>query len=179
MRLRAAFALLFGGLVSIGSIGACSDKVQPTGSRLVTDVPPPAPPAPDDAQPPSYEASVPDGSDDGSPYTRADADLSACDGCECAKDTSYCFAGATLRAPIVRGGGAGTDGGGDGGGDAGPTTCPTSSGATAKLGCTTLPAECAAKPTCACIIDTLQPFYRCYLNCADDGAKWLVYCPSP
>jgi hypothetical protein len=154
-------------LVVVGVAAACDD-IPPDRSKLVTDVPPPnSATAGDDAQPPAYEASVPDGGD-AAPYTGAV--LTACDTCVCAKDTSYCFAGATLRAPM---GGAGKDAG-----DAGPPICTTSSGASATIGCTTLPAACAAKPTCACIIDALQPLYRCYLNCADDGSKWLVYCPS-
>ena len=167
---RALVASALGAVVAVGTIGACGDDIQPTGSRLIVDAPPPTPPPPgDDAQPPVYEASIPDGADDAL-YTRVDANLGACDSCICAKDTSFCFGGATLRAPM---GGAGTDAG-----DAGPSVCPTASGATATIGCNTVPAACAAKPTCACIIDTLQPLYRCYLNCADDGSKFIVYCPN-
>ncbi len=172
MTLRAFVACALGSVVALGATFSCGDRIQPTGSSLVVDVPPPVPKPVDDARPPDYDAGISDGSD-ASPYTRADADLKACDTCVCAKDTSFCFGGATLAAPVII---AGADAGD--GGDAGPAICPTASGAAAQVGCNTLPPACAAKPTCACIIDTLQPLYRCYLNCADDGSKWLVYCPS-
>ncbi len=174
MTLRALAASGLAAVLAASAVGACSDRVQPTGSRLVVDAPPPVPPAPrDDAQPPSYDAGAPDG--DASLYARGDAaNLSACKGCVCAKDVSFCFAGATLAFPRV---GAGADAGDAG--DPGPQICATASAPPAVVGCNTLPAACAAKPSCACIIDTLQPAYRCYLNCADDGTEWLVYCPNP
>ncbi len=169
---RAMVACAFGSLLFFAMLGAC-DNIQPASSKLLTDVPPlPPPPPADDAQPPVYDAGIPDGAGDAL-YTRADANLGACNTCVCAKDTSFCFGGATLRAPV---GGAGTDAGDAG--DAGPAICPTASSASPAVGCNTLPAACAAKPTCACIIDALQPLYRCYLNCADNGSEWLVYCPN-
>ena len=139
--------------------GACADKVQPAGSTLIKDAPPPSPSAPpDDAQPPAYDAGV----IGDTPYTKADADLGACSSCVCSPSTSFCFAGATLRAAMDSGG---------------PVPCTVASGATPQVGCNSLPAACAAKPSCECIIAALQPMYACYLNC-QAGSSWLVYCPN-
>ena len=149
-------------LAATASVAACGDKVQPTGSKLVTDVPPlPPPSTEDDASAPVFEAGASDGALDA--YLRVDANLGACSGCVCSPDTSYCFAGATPRAPT----------------DGGPTACTVSTSATPEVGCNTLPSACTQKPTCACIIDTLQPLYRCYLNCQTSGDGFLVYCPNP
>jgi hypothetical protein len=153
-------------LLPLGAMtfAAACDKVQPAGSTLVKDVPPapPEPPADDGGQPlldgPIYG--------DAPVYTPFDADLGACSSCACAQGTSFCFGGGSTKAPT-----------GDGG-DAGPKPCTTASTAIPEVGCNTLPAACAAKPTCACIIDTLQPSFRCYLNCQDDGKQFLVYCPN-
>jgi hypothetical protein len=150
---RGALFLL---IVAVG----CSDRIQPSGSTLVKDVPPPPPPPPDeDASGPGYDAGARDG------YVPVDANYGACAGCVCAPETSYCFAGATPRADALDA--------------APPPVCTTASGSPPQVGCNTVPAACAAKPTCACIIDTLQPLYRCYLNCRDDGDQKLVYCPNP
>jgi hypothetical protein len=149
--------------IAMLAFAACADRIQPAGSTLVKDVPPPPPP-PDDQdadQPPPYDAGIPDG------YTPVDANYKACAGCVCAPSSSYCFAGASPRAP------------GDAGGDGGPVTCTTASSSPPQVGCNTIPSACTATPNCACIIDFLQPLYRCYLNCRNDGDGMLVYCPTP
>jgi hypothetical protein len=143
-------------------VAACGDKIQPSGSTLVKDVPPqPPPPDDQDAASPVYDGAIPDG------YTPVDANFQACAGCICAPKTSFCFAGASPRAP------------GDAGDDGGPTACTTASTSPPQVGCNTIPSACTATPNCACIIDNLQQFYRCYLNCRNDGDGMLVYCPSP
>lgn len=142
--------------------GACGDKVQPAGSTLITDAPPPAPSAPpDDAQPPVFDA----GTIDDAPYdvyAKSDADLGACSSCICSTSTSYCFGGGTLRAAMDSGG---------------PVPCTVASGTAPQVGCNNLPAACAAKPSCECVIAALQPLVACYLNC-QAGSSWLVYCPN-
>jgi hypothetical protein len=149
------------GAIALVIAAACADRVQPVGSNPVTNAPPAPPPSDQDAAP------APD--DAGSSldaYPSVDANLHACAGCTCAPETSYCFAGASPRAPA------------DAGADAAPGVCATASGSPPQVGCNAIPAACTATPTCACIIDVLQPLYRCYLNCSTNGDGMLVYCPN-
>ncbi len=90
-----------------------------------------------------------------------DANLMACEGCICSADTNFCFGGARGRDPKT------------------PPQCDVGDGSTPKAGCNRIPPACAAKPTCACIINDLQPGYGCYLVCRDTAAGFLVYCPTP
>jgi hypothetical protein len=161
MRLRALLLLFSWGVVM--ALAAACDKIQPVGSSLVRGVPPPPPPPPpEDASQPLLDSGL---TGDGPVYEKFDADLTACSMCTCEQATSFCFAGATPRAPVDAG-------------EGGVPPCTVASGPTPEIGCNAMPAECAATPTCGCILAALQPKYRCYLNCADDGSQFLVYCPN-
>jgi hypothetical protein len=162
-----------GAIFVLSVVAACSSSpTPPSGDRLVVDThptstttspPPPPPPPPaasyDDAPtyPDVYQIGAPDG------Y----APLAACKQCACAGTPdaapppvpSYCFGGGTNL----------TFNG----------TCGQGDGTTLVVGCNPIPAACAAKPTCACILAALPPSLGCYPVCAGTAPDFEVYCPNP
>ncbi len=146
---------------------------QAPGNTVVNDThnsdaqpPPPPPPPPDDGGTDgiSYDGY---GYSDGAPM------VNPCDMCTCDMTTSYCWAGVG-RYMGATGGGA----------EAGYPACPlvdAGAATTTTPGCTMLPPECAAMPTCACVINSIQTAifaqYHCYLDCTPDPGYLLVYCP--
>lgn len=160
---------------------ACGDSASPGGSgnTVIDDTrdqprPPANPDTPVDSGPTDGEAPIYDGSlADGAAYQP----LSACSGCTCSADSHYCFGGGRARAaptPQAR------DASAEDGGDASLPACPLpASASTIQVGCNDLPAECAATPRCACVLNAIQPHFACYLVCQPGGDQLRVYCPSP
>ena len=108
---------------------------------------------------PAYPADAPDG------Y----APLSACGECACAAPGNYCFGGGSPR--TARASSAPAD-------DAALPACTLADPGGTQPGCYAVPAACTATPTCACVLNALQPRLACYLVCAA-GDPMRVYCPSP
>ena len=148
---------------ALSALAAACDDIPPTGSKLVSGVPPlhdAGNGEDEDASQPLYDAGWA-ARDASAPI---DANMAACSGCVCPPETAFCFAGTTPRAS---------------GPEGGAPACSVSTSSPPQVGCNALPAVCSADPTCACIIDTLQPLYACYLNCQDTQDGFLVYCPVP
>jgi hypothetical protein len=116
--------------------------------------------------------------------------LGACSTCSCSTKKGFCFGGGvTFHSPPLPLGGHSDAGDGGGAGDAsedtGPAACPMVSAGTndagqtkIEIGCNTLPAACAATPTCGCVLEAIQPQFACYLVCTPDDGYLLVYCPN-
>lgn len=169
---------------ALALVAACSDTKSATGQgdNVIDDTRnQPRPPANPD---PPVDASV-----DTGPLYDANGNykpLTACSDCACTPDTHFCFGGGASRSlsPQIADAGAASSDAGDGG-DGGLAACPLPGSAgggeagTIQVGCNNLPAECAATPTCACVLNAIQPHFQCYLVCHDPGASLLVYCPSP
>jgi hypothetical protein len=169
------------GALLVLTVAMGCDSVQPGSSSLERGVPPSTLAGGDDAAGPTADAATryPDGASPG------EIDLGACSGCVCSAAGSYCFGGpGTARVPAADAGLASHDGGdADAGdaeadGDAGPPVCPIAQGGAPALGCNRLPPPCVSKPTCACVVQALQPSFHCYLVC-DETRGFLVYCPTP
>ena len=175
--MRTSRPIALAGILTLGALlgSACSESkvAGGTGNDVIDDTrpeprPPPNPDTPIDA---SVDAN--DASTYGDGAARA-----TCGGCACTPDAHYCFGGASPRGldPIS----PNEADAGDDGGDSGPAACPLPPDAsTVQAGCNDLPAECAAAPTCECILTALQPKYSCYLVCQVPGPQFLVYCPNP
>jgi hypothetical protein len=168
-----------GGTGAVVAFFACSDSGPPTGSgnTLIDDshhsgdeLPPAMDPSPADALP---EMLYP--SDAVAEYAPA---LDTCAACTCDPATNFCFAGGMhARSPFASM--DASDEGGEGGDAAAATpACPLVSGSTVQVGCNALPPACAASPTCACVLDAIQPQFSCYLVCSPDPGYFRVYCPN-
>ncbi len=152
---------------AIALAAACSEATAPTvvapGDDLVNDsnntdaAPMPAPPPDSDAQ---ADASM----DTGIVYTDGSYApmLNTCAACSCSATKGFCFAGGVHLS---------------GGPDAQPA-CAMVTGSTVEDGCNSLPAACAANPTCDCVLTAVQPQFQCYLVCSPDNGYLLVYCPN-
>jgi hypothetical protein len=160
---------------------ACGNQDSPGGhgNDVVDDTRdaeprPPANPTPDDGSIPLGEPDasfyLEGGDGDGAP-TAPYPGISACDTCTCSAAQGYCFGGATARLGRVT-----PDARSDAGGDGGLPACVLSSSASPTVGCNALPGGCT---DCACLAETLQPAFACYLVCAFDGKQMTVYCPNP
>lgn len=180
--MRKSRPIAFAGILTLTALlgSACSESTVAggTGNDVIDDTrPEPRPPANPD---PPVDASA----DVSDALTSADGAAPAtCGGCACTPDAHYCFGGAPPRgldpvSPDVADAASSSDAGD--GGDAGPAACPLPPDAsTVQAGCNDLPAECAAAPSCECILNALQPKYSCYLVCKVPGPQFLVYCPNP
>ena len=97
-------------------------------------------------------------------YADVQSPGSACSSCSCDKRVGYCLENGTsltsTAAPIKGFCGLAK------------TTAPA-------VGCNALPAACAANPTCACILDAVQPPLPCYPECTTGGGFFDVFCPTP
>jgi hypothetical protein len=156
---RAAYLALTGALVA-----ACSGETAPSpggsGDRVVVDV--------DASAGPPSEHEEDAGAD--SPFARADALYAAppdsyapfnvCNQCSCGAGT-YCFGGGTGHEEF-----------------SGSCNHTTAAPGTLDVGCLPLPAACAAKPTCVCLIGALAPLVGCYPECTDVNGL-IAYCPIP
>jgi hypothetical protein len=166
------------GLVLAASMGmalACSDSAQPlgTGDKFINDT------AGQDA----YSASVPVTSDAGSDADAYGPALNTCASCSCDPTRNYCFSGGTPRAlssvPVhILSGGFGEPDGAAQANIPPPPPCPILDAGTMSNGCTPLPQACEATPTCACVLNALQPLYVCYLVCSPSPGFLEVYCPN-
>jgi hypothetical protein len=157
---------LVGALAALALAGACSEASAPTispGDDLVDDTnnedtgpPMPAPPPDTDAE---MDAGLyPDGSSSYMPM------LGQCAACACTASKGFCFAGGIHFS---------------GAPDAGEPACSMVGGPDATVnGCNALPAACAATPTCGCVLEAIQPQFKCYLVCTPDDGYLLVYCPN-
>jgi hypothetical protein len=158
---RAPLVVLFiAAAVAVG--GACSNPTKPPnapGDDLVNDT------NEEEAGPPQPNQPVDAAPMDSSPPVSADASyvpmLMACASCNCSMTTGFCFAGGTHML-----------------GPSDAPACMMVAGPAIGVGCNALPAACAANPTCACVIDAIQPQFNCYLVCTPDPGYFLVYCPS-
>jgi len=138
-----------------------------TGDHVINDAPPqqkpPAAPQDDGGQP---AGPYRDGGGD------ARAAIAICDQCKCAASKGvYCFGGATgetYRGACTPDAGVTEDGGPVE--DAAPPT--------RGIGCVAIPAACAKKPDCACILNALESL-PCYPICRDTAQGFEVYCPNP
>jgi hypothetical protein len=164
---------------AVAATAAACDSIQPGSSSVERSVPARPPADGDDASATADSASrYADG------FSPGEINLRACDGCRCSRATSYCFGGpGTERVPSADGGGVEPVNDAadvDAEVDAGPVLCPVAANASGapSLGCNALPAACAAKPTCACVVQALQPGFSCYLVC-DETNGFLIYCPTP
>jgi hypothetical protein len=158
--------------VGLGAAWACSDSAQPLGSgdKFVNDTlgmdansqPPPSPPS---------DATT-DGNGDG--YGGL---VNTCGDCTCDPTKNYCMSGGSR----IEGRTSYTYGSfGEPDAEAGPPPAPCKildAGATTN-GCIPLPAACATNATCDCLVDTLQPYYSCYLVCSPTPGFLEVYCPA-
>jgi hypothetical protein len=163
----AAFVFAFAGSVAAVIATACSEASGPGGTlapgdHLHVDVDASQlPPQPDGG----LSADSPFASVDG-PYrygqvtgAYAYAPLTVCSKCACEAGT-YCFGGGTGHTTFSG-------------------TCNhTGSSGGLDVGCEPLPATCASKPDCNCLIQALAPSISCYTECT--GTKALtLYCPVP
>jgi hypothetical protein len=177
----AAFLVVSG----IGAAIACGDSAKPLGSgdKFYNDTAgedvysPPLPPPPSDGGE-GGDAYVYD-SGDGNTYAPA---LDTCSACSCDPSKNYCMSGGVLKAdrpfPGGSGGGFGEP---DGAAEAGPPPppCKILDAGSLGNGCIPLPSACKANPTCTCLLDALQPYYKCYLVCTPTPGYLEVYCPGP
>jgi hypothetical protein len=171
----------------LGAAIACSDSAQPLGSgdKFINDTAgmdvyssPPPPPPPGDAAAEAY-------ADTGYGYAPA---LDTCSSCWCDPTKNYCMSGGTQKTKRVSypfGGGFGEPDGATGPPpapckvvDAGAATDQADWKPPAGNGCISLPPACAKTPTCDCLVDTLQPYYSCYLVCSPTPGFLEVYCPA-
>jgi|GEM_PF-2051658 len=155
---------------TIGAIAACDTSppdAPKTGDRVVNDAPP-------QQKPPA----APQDPDDGgaTPYRDGGGDaaeaLAICDTCKCAASQGqYCFGGATgetYRGTCLPDAGTTEDGG----------PIEDAAAPSRGVGCVAIPAACAKKPDCACILDALDAL-PCYPVCRDTKEGFEVYCPTP
>jgi hypothetical protein len=161
---------------AVGATVACSDSAKPlgTGDKVIDDT------AGQDA----YSPTPPPPPADGGGYEAGDGGyapaLSTCGGCSCDPTKNYCFSGGVMKAvmPFPNGVFGQPEGGPDASGPP-PAPCPVLPAGTLGNGCVPLPAACAAAPTCDCLLDALQPSYKCYLVCTPSPGFLEVYCPGP
>jgi hypothetical protein len=115
------------------------------------------------------DAAYPDGSLDGSAngstgYEDVQSPMNACAACACGKTVGYCLEnGTTNRVTGLP--------------EAGK--CALADAAAPAVGCNPLPADCLAHPTCACILNGVQPPLGCYPECTNSGAYFDVFCNNP
>jgi hypothetical protein len=160
---------------STGTALACSDSAKPlgTGDTFTNDT------AGQDAGslPPPVSS---DASSEANAYSPA---LNTCGSCSCDPTKNYCFSGGTPRAlslvPIhtLSGGFGEPDGAAEANAPPPPPCAVLEAGSTSN-GCTPLPAPCTNTPTCACVLNALQPLYSCYLVCSPSPGFLEVYCPN-
>jgi hypothetical protein len=160
----------------MGAAVACSDSAQPLGKgdtftndTVGQDVYSPAPPQPTD------------GGGDADAYA---APASPCASCTCSSAKNYCFAGGALKTArtivpshILASGFGEPDGAAEANAPP-PPACPILAAGSTSNGCIPLPSACEATPTCACVLNALQPMYACYLDCALGMDSLEVYCPN-
>jgi len=158
MRRNAARAQLAGAIagVAFASVGCTDDSGKPLGhgNVVVVDV---------DATMQPAQAGF-DGSAD-SPFAPLDAaygqvydgfaPVDWCSKCTCPSGT-FCFGGGRGY-PAFSG------------------ACASGESSPASVGCVTIPAACAATPTCACLLGAIAGL-TCYPACVDQGTP-LVFCP--
>jgi hypothetical protein len=151
-------------VAALAVAGACSESSTPTvspGDDLVDntngeDAGMPIPPPPPDTDAQMDAGLYPEGSS----YAPM---LATCAACSCDTSKGFCFAGGIHFS---------------GAPEAGPA-CSMVGGPDATVdGCNALPAACAATPTCGCVLEAIQPQFKCYLVCTPDNGYLLVYCPN-
>jgi hypothetical protein len=97
-------------------------------------------------------------------YADVQSPQTACSSCKCDRRVGYCLENGTtvtFGAPPIDG------------------FCALAKTPTPAVGCNALPAACAANPTCACILDAVQPPLGCYPECTTGGGFFDVFCPKP
>jgi hypothetical protein len=122
--------------------------------------------APQGAGDGGYDGTYPEGSVDApyaaTGYADVQSPMTACSSCMCSEKAGYCLengTSATFTSKVIGG------------------YCSLSP--TLAVGCNVLPAACAAKPTCACILDNVQPPLQCYPECTESGGYFDVFCNIP
>jgi hypothetical protein len=164
-------AVVIAAVGALGVVVACIESKPGTvspGDTVIDDThnadaqpPPPPPPPPGDGAA-MYES--------GTDSYMAGPPPACASTCTCNQAAAYCFLGVS-----------GYNATGGGTGDAALPACPVSDAGATATGCDPLPAACAQMPTCACVINALQPGitqqYHCVLDCTPDPGFIAVYCP--
>jgi hypothetical protein len=96
-------------------------------------------------------------------YEDVQSPQSACSSCKCDMRVGYCLE--------------------NGPGLTASTAAPVSGfcglASTLSIGCNALPAACASSPTCACVLDAVQPPLGCYPECTTSSGYIDVFCQNP
>ncbi len=97
-------------------------------------------------------------------YADVQSPMTACSSCNCSSKVGYCLengSSVTFSGKVIDG------------------YCSLSDTTTPAVGCNPLPAACAKKPTCECILNAVQPPLSCYPECTESGGYFDVFCHIP
>jgi hypothetical protein len=122
-----------------------------------------APQGTPDAGDGGYEASL-DAAYGSTGYQDVSSPMTACSSCKCDMRVGYCLENGSSTAftsTVVAG------------------YCSLADTTTPAVGCNPLPAACKANPTCACVLDAVQPPLPCYPECTSDNGYIDVFCHTP
>jgi len=97
-------------------------------------------------------------------YADVQSPQAACSSCTCSDKVGFCLENGVTA--TVQGAGSGGQ-------------CPMAAAGAISIGCNPLPASCAANPTCACILDAVQPPATCYPECTTGNGYFDVFCAHP